>query len=194
MGKRVDDVTGFVTPYWEHLSDEDKGKYVDVFNINADISAENKNDRGELKALILARGDHIANYTDVEGMSADEYNSTTGMSVMMQAEAEIDQLVHQVVTKMNDILCPNTEASNITEVNDAIANRAAFTDADGNQVTIGADTLILDTDNCGYGSDGKRPPQELFSRIGTDRYQEVSYTYTDAATRRVRLIPRKCTR
>ena len=35
-------------------------------------------------------------------------------------------------------------------------------------------------DNCSVGADGSLPPQELFSRIGTDRYTEVSYT--DPAT------------
>jgi flagellar hook-associated protein 1 FlgK len=183
MGQRVDKVTGFVTPYWEHLSDEDKGKYVDVFKTNTDISSENKNDRGELKALILARGDHIADYRDVEGMSLKDYNNSTGMSVMMQSEAEIDQLVHKVVTKINDILCPNTSASESQELKDLIAGGATitYTDSDGNPVTINNDTLILDTANCDFGSDGKLPPQELFSRIGTDRYQEVSYEYTDAS-------------
>jgi flagellar hook-associated protein 1 FlgK len=195
MGKRVDDVTGFVTPYWEHLSDEDRGKYVDVFKFNTDICAENKNDRGELKALILARGDHVADYRDIEGMDADTYNDSTAMSVMMNSEAELDQLVHQVVTALNDIFCPNVTAEELATTNSDLSAALAaatggtinleYTNSAGNTdtMTLSVDELknmkVLDTTNCPVGADGKIPPEELFSRIGTDRYQEVTYTDTN---------------
>ena len=51
-----------------------------------------------------------------------------------------------------------------------------MTDADGNTYTVTANTKILDADKCAVGSDGKLPPQELFTRLGTERYTEVSYT------------------
>ena len=98
-------------PYWGYLSDVNKGKYVNVFDFGSrDISTENKNDMGELKALVLARGDHIANYTDIEGLDQDTYNDTTGMSVMLRAEAQLDQMIHGIVTALNDVLCPNVTA------------------------------------------------------------------------------------
>lgn len=74
MGMKTDKVTGFVTPYWPQLSNLTSGNYVNVFDFSQDISTENKNDMGELKALILARGDYVATYGDVEGLDKDTYN------------------------------------------------------------------------------------------------------------------------
>lgn len=173
--KQTDKVTGFVTPYWSHLSDTDKGEYTYLFNFNRDISTENKNDMGEIKALVLARGDKVANYKDILGVDGKTYDDTTGMSVMLRAEAQMDQLFHGIATAINDILCPNTEASNyITGLTGN--NSVTMTDADGNTYTVTANTKILDADKCAVGSDGKLPPQELFTRLGTERYTEVSYT------------------
>ena len=90
--KQTDKATGFVTPYWSHLSDPDKGEYTYLFNFNRDISTENKNDMGEIKALVLARGDKVANYKDILGVDGKTYDDTTGMSVMLRAEAQMDQL------------------------------------------------------------------------------------------------------
>lgn len=98
MGMKTDKVTGFVTPYWPQLSNLTSGNYVNVFDFSQDISTENKNDMGELKALILARGDYVATYGDVEGLDKDTYNDTTGMSVMLTAEAQLDQMIHKMVT------------------------------------------------------------------------------------------------
>lgn len=174
-----DKASGFVTPYWPHLSDTAKGEYTYLFKFDRDISTENQNDMGELKALILARGDSVANYTDIVGVDAGTYNDTTGMSVMLRAEAQIDQLFHGIVTAINDTLCPNVEASEyITGL--AGGGSVTMTDAAGNTYTVTADTKILDMDNCSVGADGKLPPQELFTRVGTERYTEV--TYTDPAT------------
>lgn len=178
MEKRTDKVTGFITPYWGYLSDTKRGSYVDVFEFKTDISTANKNDMGELKALVLARGDHVANYTDVTGMDKDIYNDTTGMSVMLTAEAEVDQMIHAIVTAINDTLCPNVEASGlIGELTGGTGATLNVTLADGTAFTLTGSTKILDTDNCSTGSDKKIPPQEMFTRIGTERYTEAFYTY-----------------
>lgn len=163
MAKKVDDVTKFITPYWPHMSDTNRGQYSEVFNFNVDITSEYNTDIGELKALIMQRGDHWADYSDISGMPAEEYNDTTGMSVMLTVEAQLDQLIHGIVTAINDVLCPN------------VASETAITgtDENGNTVTFAAGTLILDVENCSVGSDGKIPPQELFTRIGCDRYQTI---------------------
>lgn len=181
MGSKTDRLTGFVTPYWPHLSDEKLEIYTEVFNFNVDISTENNNDIGELKALVLARGDHVADYTDVEGLDADTYNDTTGMSVMLKAQAEFDQMMHGIMTAINDIFCPNINAS---EGIDFLANNPngsiMATGAGGVTYQITANTKILDAENCAVGLDGELPPRELFVRIGTERYTEV--TYIDPAT------------
>ncbi len=166
IGKKVDKVTGFITPYWQQLSNTQEGEYYKVYNTAEEISTARKTDNGELKALILARGDKKANYLDLEGISMEKYDDTLGNSVMMNTEASLDFLVHKVVTAINDLYCPNISSQNeITGV-----------DEQGNTVTYAAGTKILDTENCCVGTDGKLPPQELFERLGCDRYTKVTAT------------------
>ncbi len=186
IGKLKDDRTGFVTPYWEHLSQPELENYDLVFSYTTEISSELGTDIGELRALILARGDRAASYQDIVGVSSDEYNRSTvdhiatGMSVMLKAEAQLDQLVHGIVTAINDLFCPNTEASNLTGLTGGATLTA--TDKNGRTYTITEDTLLLDTDNCSVGIDGEFPPTELFKRIGTDRYTEVEVANADGTT------------
>lgn len=164
IGQQVDKVTGFITPYWDYLSNIEKGEYYKVYDTTEEISSAKKTDIGELKALILARGDKKASYLDLEGVSMEKYDKTLGNSVMMNTEAELDMLVHKVVTAINDLYCPN------------VASQTAITgiDTQGNTVTYAAGTLILDTENCCVGEGGELPPQELFTRIGCERYSEVT--------------------
>ncbi len=163
IGMQKDPVTGFITPYWPHMSDTNRGQYSKVFNLSADISSENNSDLGELKALVMQRGDHYADYRDIEGMTREVYDDTTGMSVMLTMEAELDQLIHHIVTGINDVLCPNVESQH------AITGM----DANGGRVFYQEGTLILDAANCSTGSDGKIPPEELFTRTGCERYTTV---------------------
>lgn len=179
--KKYDQVTGFITPYWGYLSDTEKGKYIEVFEFKTDISTENKNDRGKLKALLLARGDHVANYTDVAGMDKETFNDTTGLSVMLKAQAELDQLIHGIVTELNDTLCPNVTAADTIQGLTGNAAPITVTLEDGTTMTLTGDMKILDSDNCSVGADGKLPPQELFVRVGTERYTKATYTGVDAA-------------
>ena len=177
MRKKYDKVNGFITAYWPHLSDTDRDNYTNVFDFNTDISKDNKNDMGELKALILARGDYLANYTNVEGMDADTYNDTTGMSVMLSAEAQLDQMIHGIVTAINDLYCPNVTAGEYASANgNTLTFPLTVYDEYGNELTgmtINANTKILDAANCAVGSDGELPPRELFTRSGTERYTKV---------------------
>ena len=96
------------------------------------------------------------------------------MSVMLSTQAEMDQLVHQIITTVNDILCPNTEYT---------GPDITGTGADGSTVTITNGQKILDADNCPVGKDGELPPQELFTRVGTERYTEVSVIEAGGATK-----------
>lgn len=176
MGKLVDDVSEFVTPYWPHTSTPSNGRYDEVFSYTTQISSDMGTDIGELKALVLARGDRTANYNDVLGLSQREYNYSTidhigaGMSVMLQAEAQLDQLFHGVVTAINDLLCPNTKASNL--INFQGADRITAQTANG-PITLGKDDLLLDAENASVGVDGELPPTELFKRIGVERYETI---------------------
>lgn len=191
MGKKIDKTTGLITPIWPHLKDQE------VFNLKGEISSELNTDIGELKALVLARGDRYADYRDML-VSGDVYAKATGQSVAMNTEAEFDNLIHAIVTTINDLLCPNTtakvnDATNELEFLDAngdVLYRASggaggvyylldengnqVVDANGNRVEVTEDTKFLDTNTASTGSDGKLPPQELFSRIGCERYTEIT--------------------
>lgn len=111
MGLDVDSETGFYTPFWTHHASytyDERGNKVydatgaDVFQLNQEISTDQNTDIGGLKAMILARGDHRANYTD---LNADTYNTSgVSQSIIMNVQAEFDQLIHIVTTKMNEIL------------------------------------------------------------------------------------------
>ena len=158
IGQRVDRMTGFVTPTWPQLSDENLGEYTDVFDYTVDINSEMNTDIGMLKALVLTRGDHVANYTDVLGLTAEQYNDTTGKSVMLSAQAEFDQLVHGIMTAINDILSPLTEP-------------ITFTAADG---TVYQNVRVWDAEKGSVGEDGQKPGRELFVRRGMERYKEVT--------------------
>lgn len=162
LGKRTDKLTGFITPYWPQLSNLSKEKYEDVYDFSIDISTDIDTDVGELKALLLCRGDHWADYSDIEGKGLEEYLDTTNMSVMMDMQAKLDQFVHNVMVSLNDILAPNTKGP----------EGVTYTDEQGNVVDLSS-RQVLDTENCSLGSDGELPPQELFVRSGMKRYTEI---------------------
>ncbi len=171
LAMQEDKLTGFKTPYWPQFSDTSKDDYYYAFN-TGNVDPEYGTDSGEVKALLLARGNSYGTYLDMAGLSAEEYSDSLADSVMMNTEAELDTLFHSVVTAINDILCPNTTYG---AVNGAGAT-ATGTDASGKTWTITENTKILDEANACVGSDGELPPHELFSRIGSDRYTKVTLT------------------
>ena len=185
IGKKVDDATGFVKAYWPHTSIPSRDYYDDVFSYTKPISTELGTDIGELRALILARGDRVANYNDILGVSKEAYNGSTtdrigaGMSVMMQAQSQLDQLFHGMVTGINDLLAPNTEASNIFDFSGSSTGELKLKDVSGRIYTITEDTLFMDAENASLGIDGELPPIELFERIGTERYTEITVKNED---------------
>lgn len=156
MGKKIDSVTGFITPVWPHLESSS------VFDFTVDVSSELNTDIGSLKALVLARGEKVGNYADITGITSEKYSDTVGMSVIQNVEAEFDQLVHGITTTVNNLLCPNTKV----------------TDDFGNVYDV------WDEENAPVGSDGQKPGVELFTRANVARYREqelivggVSKTY-----------------
>ncbi|GFI28656.1 flagellar hook-associated protein 1 [Lachnospiraceae bacterium] len=157
VGSVTDELTGFVTPVWPQLSDMPREKYTPVFDYSIDISPELNTDIGQLKALVLTRGEKIGNYRDVTGVPADKYNNGAGMSVMVSAEAELDQMVHEIITAINDVFSPTTTAS--------------FVGADGTPYT---NVRVWDEENACLGQDGEKPGRELFTRRGCDRYTAVA--------------------
>lgn len=166
MGKKTDRMTGYITPYWPHLSNEEAGKYHEVFDFTREICTAFDTDIGELKALLQARGATASNFNDILNADPDKYDATVGLSIMQNTQAEFDQLVHGIVSQVNDILAPNEKMDHlmVREMN-----------ADGSYTYYQYRNVnVLDEKNCLVGADGKKPPQELFTRSGCDRYKEVS--------------------
>ena len=109
IAMKTDEATGFVTPFWPmnaSYTTRDDGTRVynidgaEVFDLSIEISSDLGTDIGGLKAMLLARGDHRANYTD---LAEGKYDSVS-QSVVMNIQGEFDQMIHNVVTKINDIL------------------------------------------------------------------------------------------
>ena len=80
---------------------------------------------------------------------------------MARTIANFDKLVNCIVEQINDVLSPTTDAE------------VTYRDGSGNTVTYNG--KILDMDKTDYGKDSaKTPGSELFSRLYTERYTEVT--------------------
>lgn len=110
MGLHEDENTGFYTPFWiqnatfRHDANGERIYNIEgaeVFDLNEVISTELNTDIGSLKSMVLARGDHHANYTDLK---EHNYTNEISQSVIMHVQAEFDQLVHNLTTTMNKVL------------------------------------------------------------------------------------------
>ena len=179
IGTYTDRETGFVVPYWNQLSEPAADDYYQVFNTSA-IDAVNNNDVGEVKALLLARGDKVASYMDIINLNSYQYDKGISNSVMLNTEAELDSMIHSLVVAINDLLSPIEKFEN-TAYYDATAGTPALPlttyDENGEEVIIDGSTKVLDIGNAIYGADGELPPHELFTRNGSERYTRT----TDAA-------------
>lgn len=203
----VDPSTGFYTPFWPfnasyRILDDGTREYnidgAEVFNLDREISSDLNTDIGGLKAMLLARGDHRANYTDMdvsscsqfklealkledeeeymkdpEGYGLEYYNDEISQSVLMNVQAEFDQLIHNIVTKVNGILAGAAGVHTST-------GAFSYTDENGNTFqsdgTDGKTIRFADADSSGYmrGKDGG--PIQLFEKITTEGYRKVNGT------------------
>ncbi|MBP5197830.1 MAG: flagellar hook-associated protein FlgK [Lachnospiraceae bacterium] len=160
----VDSSTGFYTPFWPQnakytITETGEKKYIidgaEVFNLNREISSEANTDIGRLKAMVLARGDHRANYTDISNYSEIED------SVLMNIQAEFDQLIHNVVTAVNEIL---EDAAGVVQ-GDLTLN-------DG--TTLENARYITAYDRYGYMREEDGRPLLLFVKEATDEFRRVT--------------------
>lgn len=162
----VDPNTGFYTPFWPQnatyrVLDDGTREYnidgAEVFNFNREISSDLNTDIGGLKSMLLARGDHRADYTDIEG----DYDSIS-QSVLMNIEAEFDQLIHNVVTRINDILAK------------AAGQQTGDITLDDGTVLKGANYVFSDPG--GYMRMGDGRPIQMFEKVTTEGYRKVNGT------------------
>lgn len=159
MGLDQDEQTGFYTPFWIQNASytiNEKGEKVyniegaEVFDLNAVISSDLDTDIGSLKSMLLARGDHKADYRD---LAEDKYDNSISQSVIMNIQAEFDQLIHNVCTAMNEVIKEAAEA--------ATAKNPDST----------------------YLRDSQGRPIQIFQKIGSDGYTRDpvtgDWTYND---------------
>lgn len=124
----TDPQTGFYTPYWKMLANysyDDYGnqyltkenlKSAQVFDLSRTISSDLNTDIGSLKSTVLARGDHRATAKEIKDINPDNeheegwYDMHISQSIVMNIQAEFDQLINAVVTKINGILKEAAEA------------------------------------------------------------------------------------
>ena len=95
----------------------------------------------------------------------DYYNTYLEPYTVNNIIAQFDQLVHGVMTKINDILCPNKEI----------------------ELADGSTIMVLDEEKAGYGMGGANRVQgtELFIRNNVPRYTEKTVTLADGTVKTV---------
>ncbi|MCR4716173.1 MAG: flagellar hook-associated protein FlgK [Lachnospiraceae bacterium] len=103
---------------------------------------------------------------DLKEAYAKFYEKEVEPYLITNVEAQLDYLMHNIVTTVNDILCPNKELDAAIMV----------TDEEGNSYTLPKGTIVLDLEKApvGLGDDGL-PGEELFVRTSQPRYNK----YTD---------------
>ena len=125
MDTRVVEGTNLVIPTWP-------GYERDVYDLGTEASNVDETDKGELKGLLIARGNMVVDYTVVpeaprssdydmstaDGRAAyqeaynkyskaqEYYNTYIEPSAILSAMAGFDKLVNGIVEKINNILCP----------------------------------------------------------------------------------------
>lgn len=166
----VDTETGFYTPYWAQdasyrtLPDGRKELVIDgakVFNIDREISTDLNTDIGGVKAMLLARGTHRADYTDIE----NDYDGIS-QSIIMNIQAEFDQLIHNVAVKVNEIL---GTAAGVT----GLGHEVKATAEDGSEVTLDQGSMYCVDDVGGYMRKDDGSPIQMFTKIADEGYRKV---------------------
>jgi flagellar hook-associated protein 1 FlgK len=153
----INDTSEMLKPVWVSHGN------ADVFNLDRKPSAQDNTDIGSLKGLLAARGQKQANYTDIPlrkdyeseaeyTLAIKDYNDEIESSVITTVQAQFDQLIHGVVTTINNILSPNKEV----------------------KLTNDTKIFILDTENAPVGMDPNHTMGEaLFNRKSMERYSEL---------------------
>ncbi len=170
IGLDVDENTGFYTPFWiqdatyRTRADGTREYIIDgaeVFNLKKEISSNLNTDIGGLKAILLARGDHRADYTDVAN---EKVYGDVSQSILMNVQAEFDQLIHNVATKVNEIL------STAAGVKQAEADVLA---SDGT-ILVKKGEYYCENNVGGYMRKDDGSPVQMFTKVSSDGYRKVT--------------------
>lgn len=204
MSYRVTEGTQLMIPTWPAY-DRDVYKPYETYTTFSD------NDKGGLKGLILARGSVSVDYSDVpekplqkdydmsteEGRAAyeldyatylekqDYYNKYIEPSVILSAIAGLDKLVNGIVTKLNEVFCPEkelvlTEAMTDEEGNELLANEMRYT-VDQSVLYTAIGKAVKGYDN-GDGTYSYKSDEELYLEQSAETEavpEEYVYSYLD---------------
>lgn len=168
--EKISETSEMLKPVWPEYGQ-------DVYKEDQSFSSNDDTDIGYLKGLMVARGIKTGDYTDIpvrDNYATEKdyedavfkYNTTIDTSIIAVTQAQFDNLIHGIVTKINNILCPNKEFT--------------YTDTSGVSHTI----TILDEDNApvGMGEGNTYGGTELFKRKNCSRYTEVTLELNDGST------------
>ncbi|MCM1541745.1 MAG: flagellar hook-associated protein FlgK [Blautia sp.] len=200
IGLNVDETTGFYTPFWPtdakyYTADDGTRVYdidgAEVFDLERQISSDLDTDIGGIRAMLYARGDHRADYTDLdpsvctqqkldalgiteeeyfkdpEGYGSEYYDTYVSNSILMNIQGEFDQMIHSVVTKINDILAKGAGLETGTL-------KYSVYNEDG---TVGREmegtVQYCEADPDGYLRDSEGKPFQMFTKVTTESYTRV---------------------
>ena len=159
----------FLKPVWK----DDQSDVIDATKIPSGV---NKSDIGSLKALLMSRGYEVPNYTSIPvdgtAQEIETYNTTIEPYSLTNIIAQFDQLIHGMVTAINDKLCPNVtvtdDAGNTYQILNTRYEGLSDEDAEAIGLTYAA--------GVGMGAGNQYAGTELFTRSGYDRYTEQTIT------------------
>jgi flagellar hook-associated protein 1 FlgK len=198
----LDEGADLLMAVWPHLGG------ADVFDWSEVPSATANSDIGGLKGAIQARGDKIGKYIDIpiepvkedygtdedaykaalEKYNADtrEYNLTTEASIVRRTQSQFDQLIHGIITTINDVLCPNK----YPDLEGKTATAVTFADGTTRTIPEGVKLQVFDAENAPIGQDKDATAgTEVFKRKTVDRYeakQDVIVTLDDGSTAKLK--------
>ena len=200
MDTRVVEGTNLVIPTWP-------GYERDVYDLGTEASNVDETDKGELKGLLIARGNMVVDYTvvpeapsssDYDMSTADgraayqeaynkyskaqDYNTYIEPSAILSAMAGFDKLVNGIVEKINNILCP--EKSEVRN-NPYMATDGTEIQADIYTYNSVSQQVLFDrygrevtgTDN-GDGTYSFSSGEKLYMSFGGAEVPVDSYTYS----------------
>lgn len=133
------------------------------------VRSDCKSDADYNQAMTDYQSDYQQYQTDYQQFvkDRDEYNVYLEPYTVNNIIAQFDQMIHGIVTRINDILCPNTEIT----------------------LDDGSTIQVLDEEKAGYGMGEKNMVQgtELFIRNNQPRYTEQTVTLADGTQKKVQV-------
>ena len=176
---KLESSVGYATPYWEYAAVKEydsEGKEIvtsiegaHLFDLTQPVSTATDTDIGKLKAVLLARGDHHASYHDIVE-STDYYKSNISQSVIMNVEAEFDQLIHNVMTAINKVM------------EDAESNPATMDNSLGRASDYTMFIVSNEEDALAYKIDDKHPAGSIKTGFTIKNAQVNPILLTDPTT------------